>query len=186
MIQYTAADNCLHCPKLQKVLYLLGTYYNIFVIVDCSSSSSSNNKEDEEIAAGPPLPLQREFIQQIRSKLLNMDQHELHPTTTTTTTGTTTTEYQLNSHILPRHRIVVTTTSIGRVAFVRQLANTELVITYPDNNDNTNDDNNNNNTSSSSVISELERFGFRTLIYPTTNTNTTSNCYSALGNFLIP
>jgi hypothetical protein len=110
-----------------------------------------------------------------------MDQH-------TGATTATATEYQLNSHILPRHRIIVTTTSIGRVAFVRQLVNTELVITYPDdNNVNNNDDKNNDNTSSSSVISELERFGFRTLIYPTiTNTNTTINCYSALGNFLIP
>ena len=76
------------------------------------------------------------------------------------------------------HRIIVTTTSIGRVAFVRQLVDTELVITYPDNDDYDDDDDD------SVVTTELVRFGFRTLIYP--NNNTANNGYSALGNFLIP
>ena len=78
------------------------------------------------------------------------------------------------------HRIIVTTSSIGRVAFVRQLVNTELVITYDHPDDYDDDDD-------YDVVTELARFGFRTLIYPNNNTtNTTTNGYSALGNFLIP
>ena len=79
------------------------------------------------------------------------------------------------------HRIIVTTSSIGRVAFVRQLVNTELVITHdhpPDDYDDDDDD--------YDVVTELARFGFRTLVYPNNNTTTTTNGYSALGNFLIP
>ena len=150
------------------------------------------------------MPLTREFIQRIRSKLINnngssstimeeeqqqqqrqlqqrqstiIQQHATRETTEATAALTTTTEYRLNSHLLPMHRIIVTTSSIGRVAFVRQLVNTELVITYPDDDDDDDDDN-------SVVTTELVRFGFRTLIYP--NNNTANNGYSALGNFLIP
>ena len=79
------------------------------------------------------------------------------------------------------HRIIVTTSSIGRVAFVRQLVNTELVVTYPD------DYNDDDSVVTTDVTTELVRFGFRTLIYPNnTTTAANNNGYSALGNFLIP
>ncbi|KAL3776537.1 hypothetical protein ACHAW5_005530 [Stephanodiscus triporus] len=86
--------------------------------------------------------------------------------------------YRLDARVLPRHRIAFSNTSRGRVAFVRQLHGTELVIDHDG-------------------AKELERFGFRVLVYPvtreggtgtgvTTTTTTTTARHSAFGKFLIP
>ena len=97
----------------------------------------------------------KEFIKKLRSELLNQGIH-----------GSDSKEYKLNAEIIPPHRIAFSSTSKGRVALVRQLHGTELVVDSDEN-----------------VTKELERFGFRVLIYPK---NGEGKTVSALGNFLIP
>ncbi|KAL3773980.1 hypothetical protein ACHAW5_000580 [Stephanodiscus triporus] len=103
------------CARLQKALYLLGTYYNLFVIVDVSSPSSRADEASSSSLSGA-------FVGRVRSELLNEDRG---PDETTTTTGATP---QARRRVLPRHRIAFSNTSRGRVAFVRQLHGTELVM----------------------------------------------------------
>lgn len=120
----------------------------------------------------------REQIQTIRSILLN--QHGSNGTASSTSLSTISSPtYQLNPQILPPHRIAFTSTTKGRIAFVRQLSSkSEFVIDYD-----------------TAVKNELERFGFRVLIYPkmTTSMNAMKvgegeggSTTSALGKFLIP
>ena len=137
--------------KLHKVLYLLGTYYNVFVLVDASDVEPKITN-DEEV---------KEYIDKIRTQLY-----------TNNNNNSSDNEYQLNKQIIPTHRIIVTTTSSGRVAFVRQLADTQLVIDYD----------------VEGVVKELERFGFRTLCYPRVEGGMgEGGCgESYLGKFLIP
>ncbi|KAL9180978.1 hypothetical protein ACHAXT_009783 [Thalassiosira profunda] len=127
------------CAKLQKVLFLLGTYYNLFLLIDGSGAPQCT--KDEEV---------REFVKRLRSELLNHSDAE---------------EYRLSSDILPPHRIAFASTSKGRVAFVRQLHGTELVVDCDED-----------------VITELERFGFRVIVYP----QKSEGRVSALGNYLVP
>ena len=133
----------------------------------------------------------REQIQSIRSILLNQQgstgtatstttstPSSSTPSTTTTTTSASSSTYQLNSQILPPHRIAFTSTTKGRIAFVRQLSNkAEFVIDYD-----------------TGVKNELERFGFRVLLYPKMMMNAMKvggegeggSTTSSLGKFLIP
>ena len=133
--------------KLHKILYLLGTYYNVFVLVDASDVEPKIVKDTEV----------KEYIDKIRTQLY-----------TNNNSSNNNSEYQLNKQIIPTHRIIVTTTSSGRVAFVRQLADTQLVIDYD----------------KEGVVKELERFGFRTLCYPRVEGGGEGE--SSLGKFLIP
>ncbi len=160
-----------------------------------TSTLFCGNNDDKQLQVSK----MREYIQRIRSILLNQggigrgggsddDGGD----------GSNTSDvlcYQLNSQILPTHRIICTTTPKGRIAFVRQLGSN-----YGNNNTT------NNNKAEliidydASVKNELERFGFRVLNYPkratTTKTNTTTTtestaatiitATSALGKFLIP
>lgn len=150
----------VHCRRLQKALYLLGTYYNLFVLIDSSgdaaSSSSASIDGDGET---------RNFIKGLRSDLLN----DKVPPSTTTTKGDDDGEYKLNAQILPPHRIASCSTRGGRVAFVRQLQGTELVVDFEE-----------------GVTGELERFGFRVLLYPENGNCEEGETISALGKFLIP
>lgn len=133
------------CSRLQKALYLLGTYYNLFVLIDGSGASDVGTNDEER----------REFINNLRSSLLNQGDEGSEDSK----------EYKLNADIVPRHRIAFSSTSRGRVAFVRQLHGTELVVDCEED-----------------VTKELERFGFRVLLYPKTEDGTSS----ALGKFLVP
>lgn len=196
-IVVTIRPNDAQCPKLQKTLYLLGTYYNLFVLVDGSSwrsgdsgavdegaetSSSSSTVSLSSSLSSPSEDSQiRGFIQKIRSELLNECQVTTDATNNHDENGNG--EYKLTSLILPPHRIVFSSTTRGRVAFVRQLHGTELVVEYED--------------EEGGVTKELERFGFRVLVYPIQTagevggvvdgrTGTTKIQYSALGTFLIP
>ena len=137
----------ISCEKLQKALFLLGTYYNLFVVVDGSDSSLTDEMKEDT------------FIKKIRSELLQNDENASEPGMVNM--------YKLNSQILPPHRIVFSTTSAGRVAFVRQLHGAELVV---DGNE--------------KVATELERFGFRVIVYP--NAGSDGGSTSALGRVLIP
>ena len=58
-------SNDVWCVRLQKALYLLGRYYNLFVLVDCASSLSR-----DFIANDADL---RRFVRRIGSELLNED-----------------------------------------------------------------------------------------------------------------
>jgi len=151
----TASNNNNNCvdSKLHKILYLLGTYYNVFVLVDASDILPKIVKDVQV----------KEYIDKIRTQLY---------TTTTNNNNSSSNnsnEYQLNKQIIPTHRIIVTTTSSGRVAFVRQLSDTQLVIDYD----------------KEGVVKELERFGFRTLCYPKVEEGGGGG-ESSLGRFLIP
>jgi hypothetical protein len=97
------------CVKLQKALMLLGTYYNLFVLVDGSGIFQGNSSEKQKE--------HREYIRNFREELLQK-----------TTTTVRESSHKLNSQILPPHRIVFLTTTAGRVAFVRQLHGVELVV----------------------------------------------------------
>ena len=159
---------------MQKALYLLGTYYNLFVIVDGSSSSTSSSSLIGNDDAGL-----RKFVRRIRNELLNESNDDDdddarstnidddHAAPTAVGGG-----YRLNPRVLPPHRIAFSSTSRGRVAFVRQLQGTELVIDHDE----------------LGVTSELERFGFRVLVYPNDvgGGDDGKEYSSALGKFLVP
>lgn len=93
------------CTKLQKALMLLGTYYNVFVLIDGAGLFPSGKVD---------MVKEREAAKRFRSDLLQQS-----------TTGN---DYTLNSQILPPHRILLCATNVGRVAFVRQLHCAELVV----------------------------------------------------------
>ena len=111
------------CARLQKALYLLGTYYNLFVIVDVSSSSSGSRgagaADDSELRA---------FVGRVRSELLNEDRGPDDDDKNDSDAAGRGRRYRLDARVLPRHRIAFSNTSRGRVAFVRQLHGTELVM----------------------------------------------------------
>merc|ERR1711862_262727 len=102
-----------------------------FVVVDASSNIVDEEKE------------MRDFIKKSRALLLNEDSDvsQQHQKT-----------YRLDKTLLPPHRVTLTSTVKGRIAFVRQLAGTQLVLDYDEN-----------------VTNELTRFGFRVLTINVTN-----------------
>ena len=130
------------CVKLQNALWLLGTYYNLFVLVDSSHLRVSSMEE------------QRNAVRQFREEMVNANK-----------VAEIESSHQLNSQILPSHRIVFSSTIAGRVAFVRQLNGVELVVDADE-----------------TVTTELERFGHRVLVYPKSE----ATGASSLGLFLVP
>lgn len=95
------------CDKLQKALMLLGTYYNLFVMVDGSEVFLGKQQKD-----------QRDYVCKFREEMLNTNKE----------VAASESFYKLNSQVLPPHRIVFSATTAGRVAFVRQLNGVELVV----------------------------------------------------------
>ena len=148
----TINERC-YCTKLQKVLYLLGTYYNVFVLVHLDDDEEEKKKVGGNIANGGEGV--NYHTKKLRTTLLNNNNQQQHEG-----------GYILNEQIIPPHRIIVTSTTRSRVAFVRQLNGTELVMDYEE----------------EEVTKELERFGFRVLCYPREK----EGDGSALGKFLIP
>lgn len=167
----------IHSSKIQKVLFLLGTYYNLFVVIDRSGVSSTCGDEMEMTS----------IIKTVRSRLLTQEGHSggggeigADAVAGEECDGTgrllgdsgegggagkgEREDYKLNPEILPPHRIAFSCTCKGRVAFVRQLG-AELILDYEH-----------------SVAKELERFGFRVVVYPRTSKGNTK---PALGDFLI-
>mmetsp|Transcript_16681 Transcript_16681/g.40663 ORF Transcript_16681/g.40663 Transcript_16681/m.40663 type:complete len:308 (-) Transcript_16681:105-1028(-) len=111
-----AADSSI--SKLQNILQVLGSYYNLIVIgsIDPSKPAPSSLKEQQE---------QQESLQ----KLLY--------------TG------NLKESILPKHRILLASSKVGRIALVRQLVKVELMVDYQP-----------------EVQTELGRFGYKVAIVP--------------------
>eukprot|EP00804_Cyclotella_cryptica_P006300 CCRYP_010139-RA/>CCRYP_010139-RA protein AED:0.16 eAED:0.16 QI:0/-1/0/1/-1/1/1/0/319 len=158
-IVVTIHPSDVSCIKLQKALMLLGTYYNLFVLVDAGNLFANGNGDDAGVKEKQQqMKEQRECIQKFRSEILNSN--ELTATTTMAMS------FRLNSQILPPHRIVFLSTPEGRVAFVRQLHGVELVVDGDE-----------------KVTRELERFGHCVLVYPRDGGE---GGYSALGKFLVP
>lgn len=87
--------------KLQHILQVMGSYYNLIVIgsIDPSKPAPSSLKEQQE---------QQDSLQ----KLLY--------------TG----DESLQESILPAHRILLASSKVGRIALVRQLVKVELVVDY--------------------------------------------------------
>ena len=94
------------CGKLQRILYLLATHYNLFVIV------ALEEKDDQ-------LPKKKigsmEHVQQSKEEVLKVLRNS--------------NEF-LTESVLPSHRIVLAKTSAGRIALVRQLLRVELVLDF--------------------------------------------------------
>jgi len=156
----TVRHDEVSCAKLQKALFLLGTYYNLFLLIDGSGASlCADGSSGAGIGGGSDGEKERrEFIKKMRLEILNQGTAEEDASSK---------EYKLNADVVPPHRIGVASTSKGRVAFVRQLHGTELVVDFDEN-----------------VTKELERFGFRVLVYPQAKEG--GEGISALGSFLIP
>ncbi|KAL7480002.1 hypothetical protein ACHAW6_005714 [Cyclotella cf. meneghiniana] len=157
-IVVTIQPSDVSCAKLQKAFMLLGTYYNLFVLVDAKDLFNKNNGGDgsKQKQQQQQQQQQREYIQNFRSELLNSKK----------STTTTAIPFRLNPQILPPHRIVFLSTPEGRVAFVRQLQGVELVVDGDE-----------------KVTRELERFGHCVLVYPRDGGE---GGHSALGKFLVP
>ena len=155
------------CDKLQKSLMLLGTYYNLFLLVDYSQ----HQQEKEE--------LDRDVVKQFRNDLLNVTKNDDESSSLSLPATTATEADKLNPQILPPHRIIFTTTPEGKIAFVRQLHEAKLVLLGSSNKKEEEEDDNNK------VKVELERFGFRVVSYPEENSGGDEGV-SALGQFLIP
>lgn len=81
---------------------LLGTYYNLFLLVD--------HKQEKE-------QFDRDVVKRFRNDLLNI-----------TAAENDNNKDKLTSQILPPHRIIFTSTPEGKVAFVRQLHEAKLVL----------------------------------------------------------
>lgn len=97
---WTDKDENNDASKLQQILRVLGSYYNLIVIgsMDPSKPAPSSLKEEQE---------QQESLQ----RLLYSDD-------------------VLNESILPSHRILLAASKVGRIALVRQLVKVELVVDY--------------------------------------------------------
>lgn len=83
------------CPKLRHALYLLGTYYNLLVllVVDPDFDAAKNKSN---------------LVKRLRGDELLL----------------------LSRDVLPDHRIVLSCTPAGRVAFCRQMQRIELVLDF--------------------------------------------------------
>jgi uncharacterized Zn-binding protein involved in type VI secretion len=107
------------CAQLRNVLYLLATYYNLLVLVAVNSDFAPKDKGL--------------LIQRLRGP---------------TATSVSTQHLQLTADVLPDHRIILSSTVAGRVAFSRQLQRIELVLDFD-----------------SDVKAMLERFGHCVVVY---------------------
>ena len=98
------------CPKLQHALWLLGTYYNLFVVL-CLSSTSEEGGGGVDVSEK-----ERSMLCGLRSSLRSQ--------------GAGSEGRQVSQEILPDHRIVAVRTLGGRVAFVRQMHRPEFVLDF--------------------------------------------------------
>jgi hypothetical protein len=117
------------CDSLRRIFYLLGSYYNLLVLLAVpeptdGSATEMGNLEHQK----------KELIQRLRGG------NDDNDATTTTTL--------LTEAVLPSHRILLSSTIAGRVAFVRQLNRVELVVDFD-----------------GLVEAQLTRFGYRVFLY---------------------
>lgn len=89
--------------KLQRILYLLGTYYNLFIMVNCDNDPEY--KDQKELNHND-YEMDKERYDSLIAKLYNSE-------------AGTGAGQRLTEEVLPSHRIVVTKSVASRVAFVR-------------------------------------------------------------------
>jgi len=162
------------CTKLRKVLFLIGSYYNLFLLValdnhndgDGDGATDGNTKAKTRNGAMTETERYIQFnstMTEMESALRGNNDDATKPSITNTK-PTTTTEHTITTstpssnskqptilpqEVLPSHRIVGTTSIGGRVAFVRQLPKRpEFVLEYE-----------------AEVSTQLTRFGFAVLLY---------------------
>jgi len=93
--------------KLQRILYLLGTYYNVFVMVNCDGDGDDDDEGQNELTHNDYTDDKK------RCSAIIARLYEL---------GT------LTEEVLPPHRIVVTKSVASRVAFVRSFPKSPYII----------------------------------------------------------
>jgi hypothetical protein len=101
--------NEVGCEKLQRILFLLAAFYNLFVLVVVEQKEQFEGQEREEVI----------------SRLRGHDSYNIKSADTTTPIQET-----ININALPSHRVVAATSVTGRVAFVRQLERVDLVLDF--------------------------------------------------------
>ena len=114
-------DVTSQCEHQRRALVLLASYYNLLLLVAVPPTALNSNGV---------LPNADAIVEQLRGETTNS------------------TLRALSVDLLPRHRIVWTSTITGRVAFVRQLQRIELVLDYDP-----------------EVKNLLSRFGHRVVLY---------------------
>ena len=90
------------CAKLQQALYLMGTYFNLFLVLTLPSKDDAGEDEHDK---------EKELLDNLRSQLRGSDNDNGVPI-----------------EVLPGHRIVAARTVEGKVAFVRQMHRPEFVL----------------------------------------------------------
>lgn len=90
------------CAKLQQALFLLGTYFNLFLVLTLPSKDGAGVDEAEK---------EKEQLDNLRSQLRGSGNDNGVPI-----------------EVLPDHRIVAARTVEGKVAFVRQMHRPEFVL----------------------------------------------------------
>jgi len=166
IIPYDDGGTVAKCHKLQKSLMLLGTYYNLFLLVD-HKQQQKEGEEEKEID-------DRDVVKRFRNDLLNVTTTTNENQSSSSATDTATKKNdKLTPQILPPHRIIFTSTPEGKVAFVRQLHEAKLVLL---------------GSKEDKVKVELERFGFRVVSYLDEKVDGDANTWgvSTLGQFLLP
>ena len=98
------------CDRLKHILFLLATYFNVFVLVHVPDKDTSTSST---ITMSQVLHERDAIISKLWSK----------PTTegSSEDSGVNLSHHHLNESILPGHRIIVTSSTAGRVAFCRQM-----------------------------------------------------------------
>lgn len=90
------------CAKLQQALYLMGTYFNLFLVLTLPSKDDAGEDEHDK---------EKELLDNLRSQLRGSGNDNGVPI-----------------EVLPGHRIVAARTVEGKVAFVRQMHRPEFVL----------------------------------------------------------
>ena len=90
------------CAKLQQALYLMGTYFNLFLVLTLPSKDDAGVDEHDN---------EKELLDNLRSQLRGSGNDNGVPI-----------------EVLPDHRIVAARTVEGKVAFVRQMHRPEFVL----------------------------------------------------------
>ena len=90
------------CAKLQQALYLMGTYFNLFLVLTLPSKDDAGEDEHDK---------EKELLDNLRSQLRGSGNDNGVPI-----------------EVLPDHRIVAARTVEGKVAFVRQMHRPEFVL----------------------------------------------------------
>ena len=90
------------CAKLQQALYLMGTYFNLFVVLTLPTKDDASVDESDK---------EKEILDNLRSQLRGSGNDNGVPI-----------------EVLPDHRIVAARTVEGKVAFVRQMHRPEFVL----------------------------------------------------------